>query len=235
MGGMDEQDAARLPEFIEKVSEPFQIIIVLAMLAFAVASFLIFAGLFGVTTLVFSATGSPAILLEGIVMPCVVFFVTFAILGYCLIRLLIGRNMLVKLEKLSYVFGEQINGTVTINRNMSKQARSLKIIFYGLQRQGKHNRYVCKKETLLSGARTFRKGETIPFLISIPGEVKNYIGANDPLKDNRYLGVALRLTPYIPSWYVEAKLDLPNEVDMSKAVMIRITPVGQPIPPSSSS
>ena len=193
---MDEQSADKMTSFMNNASGPIQMALAAGAIVFIIFWFVMFAVMFGGATVMFSAVGGPRIPIEGMIFPCLIFWVFLGFFGYYLLHALAGRHLLVKLDKLAYVFGEQINGSITIDRDINKQARSLTVSFYGLERQGKRMEKVCVKEIMLSGARTFRKGEVIPFSISMPDEVKDYIGANDPLKGDKYLGVALGMSHF---------------------------------------
>jgi len=215
-------------DFFNDISIPFQIIgiifIVLVLLLIIIGF-----GALSLTTPSMTAFTQKPIPNDAIALPGLILFFCFAYLIYYLLRLFAGRHMVVKPDKRSFTFGEKITGNIIINRNIAKQARSLKLCFYGIQAEGKYRECVCKKETTLTGARLFRKGEIIPFSINMPNSVKDYIGANYDLKDKNYLRVALLASPYIHSWNIEAKLDLQGEMDLTRTVMIRIVPASDPI------
>ncbi len=74
------------------------------------------------------------------------------------------------------------------------------MLFYGVSLQGEGGR-LCQNEILVAPGRIFNKGESFPFTISMPKEVEDYHGL---------------------FWYVEAKLDIPGEIDITKEALIEI-------------
>jgi len=163
---------------------------------------------------------------ELLIVPCgiVLVFASFSI--YILLHGLAGMNMRLKLDKRAYSPDEQITGTITINRALKSPARSLTVSFYGVEKHGKYNHRVCEKQVQLSGARTFMKGETIQFSIPIPQEAKARI-AEKPGMDLSINGLPVFGSRHVRGWCVEAKLDIPGEVDMSKTAMVRLVAAGQ--------
>lgn len=163
--------------------------------------------------------------LESVAAPCAMFLFAAVILGYALLRAIAGRGMTVATDKRLYSPDEEITGTITINRSLKSPARSLSVSFFGLERSGKHQRRVFESKAQVSGARTFVKGETVRFSIRVPPEAKARI-AEKP-------GISLSINGLpmfgsrILNWCVEAKLDLPGEVDMSKIAVVRFLPAQQ--------
>lgn len=164
--------------------------------------------------------------MELLIVPCGIALVFASFSIYILLRGLAGMNMRLKLDKRAYSPDEHITGTITINRSFKSPARSLTVSFYGIERHGKRSHRTCKKQVQLSGARTFMKGEAIPFSIPIPQEAKARI-AETPNPSLSIDGMPLFGARYIAGWCVEAKLDLPGEVDISKTAMVCLVAAGQ--------
>ena len=113
-----------------------------------------------------------------------------------------SSQLQIKPDKTAYSPGEEITGSITLNLEKERQARGLKVRFYGLKSSGKYMARVCTAEAVLSGARTYRKGESLRFSIAIPLQAKQYLGQNAGVGRNAVF------------WNVEARLDLPLEKDM---------------------
>ena len=209
---MDEQTSEWMTALYNRYSAPLQITALAFILMFLLVILVFVALPFSLLSLFYL---EPA--------PCIISVFVLIFPAYFLYKLVAGLRLEVKLDKITFALGEPITGSVIINKEMKKQARSLKVYFYGLERLGRRNVRVCEKITILSGARTFRKGETIPFSISMPPSVKDYFGATRPRMEDRYANVMLGLSSSVQVWHVEAKLDLPGELDMSNFVMLRVT------------
>jgi len=149
---------------------------------------------------------------------------TFGVLLYSYLKMSAGQNILVNLDKPAFALGEQITGSVLINKNITNPAKSVKLLFYGLDMRpfrlggGKRIR-ICKQETVISGARTFRKGESIPFSINMPESVNEYLGADKNSAD-KFVSETLGGVPFL--WYLEAKFDMPGEIAISNIADLQI-------------
>jgi len=145
----------------------------------------------------------------------------FCFLLYIYLKLSSGQNILVNLDKQAFALGEQITGSVLINKNITNPAKSVKLMFYGLDmrpfRLGGGS--ICKQETIISGARTFRKGESIPFSINMPESINEYLGADKNSAD-KFVSETLGGVPFL--WYLEAKFDMPGEIAMSNTADLQI-------------
>ncbi|MFA5930338.1 MAG: hypothetical protein WC861_05635 [Candidatus Micrarchaeia archaeon] len=123
-----------------------------------------------------------------------------------------GKQLQLKIDRPAYSPGEEITGSIILFLDKGKQARSLKVRFYGMQRSGKHRYQVCRTETILSGARVYQRGESLGFSLVVPSDAMKY--SQDA---TRYL---IKAAGYenanATDWYVEAQLDIPNEIDIIK-------------------
>ena len=113
--------------------------------------------------------------------------------------------------------------------NAPKQARALRIEFYGeiRQRSGKSTstRRINQFTTQASGERTYNNGESIPFTLTVPSVQQSRLPAMPEL----LAGIISALKPK-PSWFIHASLDAPNEFDINKRVQIvLIDAQGKPI------
>ena len=202
----------------------------LVFLAFAICILLFVSAmstLADATMQLFNPTGPSAPIGMNII-PCIMTLVLAVIFVYTALSLRAGMQIEVKLDKPQYLLGEPITGTVTLNLSKEKAARSLTAIFAGYQKRGKHTRVVCKTESLLSPARTYRKGEVLQFSIPIPAEVKNYVDPPAPANELESFG---RTFTFAPQWHVMAKLDVPGEVDIEHYAPVAIVSGKEPVAP----
>lgn len=120
----------------------------------------------------------------------------------------------VKLDKPVYSIGEALTGSIIFNMVKEKQASSLKVRFYGAERRRHHSHssrptHYCDAELLLSGPRTFRKGDSVRFSIPMPQDVSQYYRVATPFNSTQH-------------WFVEAQLCIPNEIDMVKQKIVEL-------------
>jgi len=118
----------------------------------------------------------------------------------------------IKLDKPEFRFNEPITGTIFLNLSKDTNARALNILFYGLASAGEGVDRICKQETRIAPGRVFRHGETFKFSIPIPKEIEKHLPKDRHAHD-------LFSIP----WYIEAKLDLPNAIDILYDVKVKIT------------
>ncbi|VVB99063.1 Uncharacterised protein [uncultured archaeon] len=133
----------------------------------------------------------------------------------------IGEGSLdIALGKYSYRPGETINGTVQLRLNSPKQARALRIDFYGEIRQytGKSTsvRRINQFTQQASGERIYNNGESIPFTLIVPAVSSNTLPAGMP----SFLSGLMAAFQPKPTWYVHASLDAPMALDINKRVQI---------------
>ena len=128
-----------------------------------------------------------------------------------------SKQLRLKLDKPAYSPGEEITGNLILDFSKEKQARSLKVRFYGMQHRGKHHYRVCPVEIVLSGARTYRRGESFSISLAVPGDAAQYVA-----QPGGY--------GHVSEWYVEAQLDIPNEVDFLRRerITLQAAPGAQP-------
>jgi len=150
-------------------------------------------------------------------------FVFFAcIIIYAIMSYLKGKQMALAFDKQQFALGENITGSVILKLGKPKQARGLRLEFYGVEHVGRgkggSNRVICQSGMELSPARMYQSGETIPFSISMPAGVKEHIilpqGAGMLERMSRANSRIL--------WYVKATLDLPGEIDLTQAEKVGI-------------
>jgi hypothetical protein len=98
--------------------------------------------------------------------------------------------------------------------------------FYGeiRRRSGKHTHIdrIFPVRLALSGERIYNPGETIPFELTIP--------SIDLRAQEGIIGTLMGFLAPRPIFYVHATLDVPNEFDMNKRVVVNIMPGGAAAP-----
>ena len=122
-----------------------------------------------------------------------------------------GRALEIKLDKQVYLIGEALTGRIIFNLEKEKQARALKVRFYGREpsTNDRSPSQYCDVEVPLAEARTFRKGDSFRFSIPMPAEVQNYYREGTPFNTG-------------PCWFVEAQLELPGEMDMENKIIVNL-------------
>jgi hypothetical protein len=123
-----------------------------------------------------------------------------------------------KLNGLNFSPGQKITGTSILSLPQPKQARGLRLEFYGeiRRRSGKraHTERVCQITQMLSGEKLYRSGESFPFEITVP-EVATISAPG-------ILGTLVSMFTPRPVFYVHASLDVPNEFDINRRVQVSI-------------
>jgi hypothetical protein len=144
----------------------------------------------------------------------------------------------IKIDKASYVPGEAITGQVILKLNQPKNAKELRIMFYGeYERRKRHSHYNSRRgrhsdvEThteriwvqniTLDGEKAYPAGvSTYSFKIQLPqynaqpqqaitlGPISIPLGSSDPVKRAR--------------WYLNASLNLSMSFDISKKQQIAL-------------
>lgn len=139
---------------------------------------------------------------------------------YGLANLYASRQIEIKLEKNEYAIGEEIKGTVFLRISGAKESRGIKAAFAGYQKQGKRTVEIFRYEKQLQPARTLSGNDVIPFAIIVPEEVGQYVFTS---QEGGLVGALMSLRPK-PKFIVRAKVDVPNEVDISHQVSVAIKP-----------
>ena len=150
----------------------------------------------------------------------IIFFACIII--YAILAWRKSRQMGLKLDKESFAIGEQITGAIILKLDKPKQARGLRLEFYGVETTGSgkssHHMVVCQQSMELSSARLYQSGESIPFTILMPAGVKDYVS---PPPTNSMLEKMSRINTRM-EWNVKATLDLPGEIDLMQVERIKI-------------
>ena len=124
-----------------------------------------------------------------------------------------------RLDGNTFSSGQKISGTVALSLGQPKKARELRVEFYGEIRRssGRHSHVerIFQARQALSGERTYNPRETIPFEIAVPAGI-------DFRVPEGILGTLMNFMVPRPAFYVHATLDVPNEFDMNKRVMVSI-------------
>jgi len=148
----------------------------------------------------------------------IIFFASMLIYGILGWRQ--SKQMEILLDKKEFAIKEPITGSIHLKFGKDKQARSLMVGFYGERQESKkHSIRFCEIETKLSGARTYLKGESIPFSIAMPQDVESKLRPRAPANEMEKF---IRRYEGLPVWRITAKLDIPNEIDISQEVEVKI-------------
>jgi hypothetical protein len=141
-----------------------------------------------------------------------------------------------KLEKLNYHPGETIKGTLSLELKEPVQARELRVIFAGLKRTSRTNvsfgqgasvssrsrsDFVHRFKMQVDGEKEYLGG-SYPFEIAIPSDLLQKgpdSGLQTAMKAIQFLGGVSSSV----QWFVEASLDIPGGMDVSKKVQINLT------------
>ena len=127
--------------------------------------------------------------------------------AYFLFQWHMGKQMALRLDQSVFFAGQNISGELIYLGN-ERKARGVQIIFCGVQHQGKKEIVLCEQKHTIMPARVIRKGESFRFSIPMPTVVNDTLDALPG--------------PYMPRWSVRAFLDLPNEIDISRSVEVKI-------------
>ena len=147
-------------------------------------------------------------------------FLFFAfIIIYAILASRKSKKMELKLDKSSFAIGEKITGTVILKLDKPKQARGLRLEFYGVEHAGDSARVICQASVDLSPARLYQNGESVPFAIDVPAGAKRYISLPPTTSTLEKMS---RINTRI-AWNVKATLDLPEEIDLAQIADIKIT------------
>ncbi|MFA5930337.1 MAG: hypothetical protein WC861_05630 [Candidatus Micrarchaeia archaeon] len=115
--------------------------------------------------------------------------------------------------------GQKITGTIMLKPSQPKKARELRVEFYGEVRRstGRHSHIerVFQVRSALSGERIYNPGETIPFEIVVPAGM-------DFRAPEGIMGMLMNFMVPRPTFYVHATLDVPNEFDLNRRVLVNI-------------
>ena len=126
------------------------------------------------------------------------------------------------LDKTAYSPEETIKGKLNISLNQPTSARQLVVEFFGevRVRSGKNSHIERVNETkkTISGDKNYANGETYDFELVVPSDVL-------PKKQGGVIVSLMNFFNPIPTFYVNAYLDMPMKFDMSKKVAIQIVPI----------
>lgn len=117
--------------------------------------------------------------------------------------------------------GQSITGRVQLQLNEPKEARGLRIAFYGevKRHRGRHTHIerVYEARQQLSGERSYRSGESFDFSLAIAPN------ALPPRIDGFFGGVAEFFYSLSPTrFFVDASLDMPNKFDINRKVQVQL-------------
>ncbi|MCX8189868.1 MAG: hypothetical protein N3F05_01415 [Candidatus Diapherotrites archaeon] len=137
-----------------------------------------------------------------------------------------------QLEKFNYRPGETIRGKIVLALNKPVKARRLKVRFFGV-REGRKtvvigggrsadysNDIVYSFEMNLDGEKEYTGGE-YDFEIIVPQDLLTKVDLSGTGALGALMQFVMLMAPR-PKWYVEAALDVPMGLDVSKRVQINI-------------
>ncbi|MEM0359885.1 MAG: hypothetical protein QXK06_00930 [Candidatus Diapherotrites archaeon] len=139
------------------------------------------------------------------------------------------------LEKFNFSPGDTIKGRIVLSMNKPTKARGIKARLWGERtitrtsyynsgpRTEKRNQIIFNFELPLDGEKEYSSGE-YEFEIKVPNNILQSQQAPDGVigelaKAAAFLGGSFASQP---RWYLEAKLDIPGGMDVSKRVQINI-------------
>ncbi|MFH1235077.1 MAG: hypothetical protein V1493_05705 [Candidatus Diapherotrites archaeon] len=143
-------------------------------------------------------------------------------------------KMEMTLEKFNFSAGDTIKGHASLTLNKPTKARAMKVVFWG-ERESRHTHHDSH------GTHTSTRTETIySFELPLDGE-KEYSSteydfeikvpamqqAQMPEMDGAF-GAVMKTAAFLagpiapPKWFVQAKLDIPGGMDVSKTVQVNI-------------
>ncbi len=139
----------------------------------------------------------------------------------------IGRGKMdIRIVKREFRPGEAIDGTLWLELKEPVQARGVSVALVGERkvRQGKETRTerVFEFAQPLDGERVYNPGGSeFRFAITIPESVREQRPQSEGMAGLAKMMLSL-FSPNPIKWYVDAKLDVPKSVDVSKRVQISI-------------
>ena len=131
-----------------------------------------------------------------------------------------GGSLDLRLNGNSFSPGQKITGTVVVNPDKPKQARGLRVLFYGeiLVHSGKghHIQRILQTRQVISGEKLYSRGESYDFELYIPMPLEMQVPDN--ALGDAIAGLAGIARPR--GWFVHATLDIPKSADLNKRVQI---------------
>ncbi|MCX6802745.1 MAG: hypothetical protein NT067_06565 [Candidatus Diapherotrites archaeon] len=146
-------------------------------------------------------------------------------------------KMEMTLKKFNFTPGEKISGHASLQLNKPVKARAMKVVFWG-ERTTRHTDHdshgthtdthtetIYSFELPLDGEKEYSSTE-YDFEIAIPG---NLLQTQAPPEIGGAVGAFMKTAMFLagpiapPKWFVQAKLDIPGGMDVSKKVQVNIT------------
>jgi hypothetical protein len=146
-------------------------------------------------------------------------------------------NIEIIIDRQNYVVGNPIKGEVQLKLNTKKEARELRLLFYGeiterrhdtvgsRHRTHTHTRRIYEQKVILDGKKAYAAGtQNYPFEITIPnipapasssdggivGTIVNVLTSGaDPVKNAKF--------------YLDVSLDVPMSLDINKKIRIYLS------------
>lgn len=128
----------------------------------------------------------------------------------------------------SFSPGQKITGTVVVNPDKPKQARELRVLFYGeiMTRSGRHHNIqrILQTRQIISGEKMYSRGESFDFELTLPQPLE--FQAPDNAVGDAIAAIQLIAASMVPAqprgWFVHATLDIPGSADLNKRAQITI-------------
>lgn len=127
------------------------------------------------------------------------------------------------LDRVNYSLGDTVKGTVKLELKSPKKAKELRVKLWGERSRAgksKSNKEIIHEFTLrLDGEKEYSSGE-YQFEIALPKLPEPKLEG----KVGEILGVAqtLGLVASPPRWYIQASLNLPMSIDITKTVQLNV-------------
>jgi hypothetical protein len=130
-------------------------------------------------------------------------------------------KMELTINKNSFLRGEKITGHAKLTTSRLIKAKGVFARLYATRRVKTRNSYTTKtvydfSKPLEQGAKEYSAGE-YNFELTVPGSQQRREGVIGAIQE-----IASILSSTGVSWYVEAKLDIPGGVDVSKRIQIKV-------------
>jgi len=152
------------------------------------------------------------------------------IVFFIILQMHANERIAIKFSKPDFKIGEDITGTVNLGLKKETKANSLKAYlrvyeYLGKDETGRRTGKLLHESSLtLSGAKTFKPGETIPFSFFPPPLDPKYF-EEPKLGDNAFDRLAKNLTPFdYPVALIEINLNVENSLGIGTSKSFRIMP-----------
>lgn len=129
-------------------------------------------------------------------------------------------------NKQTYYSGEKITGRIKLTLNKSKQAKALRLQFYGeVPSRNSNKQRIQKREIIVSRNKTYPAGESYyDFELLLPNIPRNKIGASINVPDLAKGLMNTMVNVFDPVkraiWYLDASLDLKMSFDINKRKLV---------------